>query len=178
MTEIVNATKNDIGQLISFGREEFTRTFGHLYDPKDLADYLVEGYQTSLYEHWIESDDYHIFAAFNDEGALVGYSLVSPCGLPLEKCGHDIAYAATCGEIKRMYIHPSTFGTGLANELMMTSLNWLKGRNYGDRIYLGVFSENFRAQKFYHKHGFEKVGEYGFEVGDHIDREFIFKLKP
>jgi predicted N-acetyltransferase YhbS len=38
-----------------------------------------------------------------------------------------------------------------------------------------VWSENFGAQRFYGRHGFSKVGEYGFKVGRTVDREFILK---
>jgi hypothetical protein len=42
-------------------------------------------------------------------------------------------------------------------------------------IYLGVYSENLRAIKFYNRFGFERAGEYYFEVGDCRDFEFIFR---
>jgi ribosomal protein S18 acetylase RimI-like enzyme len=38
-----------------------------------------------------------------------------------------------------------------------------------------VWSENFGAQRFYGRYGFEKVGEYGFRVGNTVDHEFILK---
>ncbi len=42
-------------------------------------------------------------------------------------------------------------------------------------IWIGVWSENYGAQRFYERHGFSKVGEYGFEVGRTVDREFILR---
>lgn len=176
MITIVDATKNNIEQLISFGKESFVHTFENYFDQKDLADYLVEGYNTSVYEQWIERDDHHIFVAFEGE-TVVGYAIVSPCRIPLENCGLDASYASTCGEIKRIYIHHSQFGSGLGQKLMTVSLNWLKDRNYCDRIYLDVFPSNMRAQNFYLRNGFENVGEYEFELGSKPARAFIFKLQ-
>ena len=42
-------------------------------------------------------------------------------------------------------------------------------------IWIGVWSENFGAQRFYERQGFAKVGEYGFHVGRTVDREFILR---
>jgi hypothetical protein len=38
-----------------------------------------------------------------------------------------------------------------------------------------VWSENHGAQRLYARYGFDKIGEYGFPVGQTIDREFILK---
>ena len=42
-------------------------------------------------------------------------------------------------------------------------------------IWIGVWSENHGAQRFYVREGFEKVGEYGFKVGRTLDLEFILR---
>jgi ribosomal protein S18 acetylase RimI-like enzyme len=45
-------------------------------------------------------------------------------------------------------------------------------------IWIGVWSENLGAQRFYARRGFEKVGEYGFPVGKTLDHEFILRRRP
>lgn len=170
------ATADDAYDLNEFGKTEFTRTFGHTYTPENLNNYLNESYTTDIYVSWITGSSYRIWLARNKaNNEVVGYILCGPCGLPLENCEgtHDVSQS---GEVKRMYMHPSAFGTGLAAELLTNALGWLKER-YHEKIYLGVWSENYRAQKFYGKFGFEKIGEYGFPVGEHIDREFIMILR-
>lgn len=42
-------------------------------------------------------------------------------------------------------------------------------------LYIGVWSENFGAERLYARHGFQRVGEYLFPVGEHRDLEFILK---
>ena len=51
---------------------------------------------------------------------------------------------------------------------------WLQEDGPRD-VWIGVWSENYGAQRFYERHGFEKVGEYGFAVGKTVDREFILR---
>ena len=53
------------------------------------------------------------------------------------------------------------------------SLDWLE--KPGRMLWIGVWSENFGAQKLYGRLGFEKVGEYEFPVGGTRDREFILR---
>jgi ribosomal protein S18 acetylase RimI-like enzyme len=172
------ATANDIPALIAFGKQEFARAFGHLYTAADLESYLQEAYCTEIYVTWINSKDDCIYIAFSGDHAIAGYVLGGLCSLPLENCGFDDKYASTCREVKRMYIHPSAFGSGLSDILLLKILKWLQSdKEYSPRIYLGVYSENGRAIKFYNRHHFEKVGEYGFVVGDLVDREFICHWK-
>jgi diamine N-acetyltransferase len=40
-----------------------------------------------------------------------------------------------------------------------------------------VFSENYGAQRFYTRYGFGKIADITFEVGQHIDHEFLYELK-
>ena len=42
-------------------------------------------------------------------------------------------------------------------------------------VWIGVWSENHGAQRLYARHGFEKVGEYEFKVGQTRDHEFILR---
>lgn len=57
---------------------------------------------------------------------------------------------------------------------MEWAMNYFRSINT-DEIYVSVFSENPRAIRFYQKYGFEKIGEYGFPVGDQVDLEWIMR---
>ena len=67
-------------------------------------------------------------------------------------------------------------GSGLGAQLLNITLDWLGG--FGRRLWLGVWSENHGAQRLYARHGFEKVGEYVFKVGETRDQEFILRREP
>lgn len=164
---IRRAGSADVEQLSALGALTFTETFGHLYDPEDLTTFLVEAYgpertRADLADprkaHWIVEID----------GEPVGYALAGPCGLPHE----DVS--ETCGELKRLYFRKAWQGGGLGGRLFRETMNWLTSQGYG-ALWIGVWSENHGAQRFYERQGFEKVGEYGFRVGGTIDREFILR---
>ena len=44
--------------------------------------------------------------------------------------------------------------------------------------WIGVWSDNFKAQALYKAYGFERVGEYKFPVGKTLDDEFILRRRP
>jgi ribosomal protein S18 acetylase RimI-like enzyme len=56
---------------------------------------------------------------------------------------------------------------------MTACFDWLV--KPGRRLWIGVWSENYGAQRLYGRHGFTKVGEYEFPVGEVRDREFILR---
>ena len=60
----------------------------------------------------------------------------------------------------------------LGTQLMQAGLDWLASQGRSP-LYIGVWSENYGAQRFYGRYGFSKVGEYGFPVGSTDDQEFI-----
>ena len=57
---------------------------------------------------------------------------------------------------------------------MSAAFDWLN-QAYPGPIWIGVWSENHRAQAIYSRAGFSKVGDYHFMVGDHRDDEYIFR---
>jgi len=102
------------------------------------------------------------------DGAVVGHALAGPCDLP------HAEVTPRCGELKRLYILKAFQGGGTGSRLLAETLAWLE-KDGPRRLWIGVWSENFGAQKLYGRMGFEKVGEYEFIVGETRDREFILR---
>lgn len=167
---------------MALGRELFSETFGHLYPPTHLDDYLEKEYTLEHVLSWMtgggggEGGKMELLGAVTSKGEIVGYCLTGPCSLPLPEA------TASHGEIHKLYIKKSYFGTGVSHDLMKEALKSLQERFVTENppyIYLGVYSDNPRALRFYSKFGFEKVGEYEFIVGETRDREFIMRaLQP
>jgi diamine N-acetyltransferase len=61
---------------------------------------------------------------------------------------------------------------------MRAALEHLAERYGAAPQWVGVWSENLRAQALYRSYGFDKAGEYSFPVGDTVDRDFIFRRTP
>lgn len=106
-------------------------------------------------------------AALADE-TPVGFIAVGACKLPVE------SREPTAGEIQQLYVLARHHNLRLGSRLMDVGLEWLDAQRLSP-VYIGVWSENLGAQRFYGRYGFTKVGEYGFPVGKTVDREFILK---
>ena len=98
----------------------------------------------------------------------VGHAAAGPCGLP-----HPEVKAGD-GELKRLYVLASHQNGGWGGKLFAEVERWLL-RDGPRTLWIGVWSENFGAQRFYARQGFVRVGEYKFPVGKTLDDEFILR---
>ncbi len=164
---IRRATPADAEALSRLGAETFSETFAHLYDPADLRDFLAYAYSLDRVAADL-ADPAKAMWAVEKDGEIVGYALAGPCDLP-----HDEVTPA-CGELKRIYVLKAHQGGGTGSRLLAEALAWLE-KDGPRRLWIGVWSENYGAQRLYGRMGFEKVGEYEFPVGRTRDREFILR---
>ena len=198
---IRRATPADAEALSDLSRTCFTQTFGHLYAPSDLDAFLDEAYSPTVLRAELNDPEratWLLFEQSADDAACgvltptdhsgtpepgdeapassvsqapIGYVTASPAHLPHP----DVAPGD--GEVQRLYILQGHQGGGSGTALLRTALDWLE-RGGPRTLWIGVWSENYGAQRFYARHGFEIVGEYSFMVGDHADRELITRRLP
>jgi len=169
MTEpaIRRAGAADAETLSALGAQTFRETFAHLYPPEDLEAFLAEAYGLARTRADL-ADPAKASWLVEAGGRAIGYALAGPCGLPHT----DVTPA--CGELKRIYFLKDHQGGGLGRALFAQVMDWLLQDGPRD-VWIGVWSENHGAQRFYERQGFSKVGEYGFEVGRTVDLEFILR---
>ena len=79
-------------------------------------------------------------------------------------------------ELRQLYVLKLWQGTGVAAALMDWALQLARADNWDD-MYLSVFSENARAQRFYARYGFQEVGQVKFMVGNHEDDDRLWRLR-
>ena len=164
---IRRAVPADADVLSELGTSTFIETFGHLYSAADLQHFLDESHSPGAYAKTLANPDYALWLAERD-GHAVGYAQAGPCGLP-----HADARAGD-GELKRLYVLASHQNGGWGGRLFDEAERWLL-RDGPRTLWVGVWSENLGAQRFYARHGFAKVGTYEFPVGRVRDLEFILR---
>ena len=165
--DLRRATVDDAAALASLAARTFTETFGHLYPPEDLDAFLRESYGVERQRTILSHPDYAVWL-LEDAGGAFGHVAAGPCGLP-----HADVKPGD-GEIKRLYLLRGRQNGGHGTRLMDAAMDWLL-REGPRTLWVGVWSENFGAQRFYQRRGFRKVGEYLFPVGATRDLEFILR---
>ena len=162
------AVPGDAATLAALGAATFTETFGHLYPPEDLQAFLSPSHSVERWDRTVADEHRAVWIAELPDGAPIGFIVVGACKLPMENC------EPTAGEVQQLYVLARHHNLRLGTRLMDIGLDWLEPQRQVP-IYVGVWSENHGAQRFYGRYGFNKVGEYGFRVGSTVDREFILK---
>jgi ribosomal protein S18 acetylase RimI-like enzyme len=169
-TVVRRATPADAQALAGLGATTFIESFGELYVPRDLQAFLDESHTVQAYANALANPDYALWVAERD-GRAIGYAQAGPCGLP-----HADVKPGD-GELKRLYLLRSEQNGGVGAALFEQALAWLE-RDGPRTLWISVWSENYGAQRFYGRHGFEFAGEYAFIVGEQHDREFMYRRLP
>lgn len=170
MTSITLARPDDVGELTLFASEAFTRTFGHMYHPADLAAFLAGWNPPERIRAQLADPDWTIALARSESGAIAGFIKLGPIDfdLPAGQPGENAI------ELHQLYVDEAVKGTGVSTALMNWGIAWARER--ASILYLSVFTENPRAQAFYRRYGFVDVGRNPFRVGNHIDEDRIWRL--
>ena len=170
MTDIRIAQPADAEALSAFAEASFTHTFGHLYDPADLALFLSGWNPPERVRAQIDDPAYAIALVRDEAGAILGYIKMGPLDFDLPP-GQPTDDAV---ELHQIYLAEAAKGTGLATRLMDWGVAWARDR--ASVLYLSVFTDNPRAQAVYRRYGFVDVGRNAFRVGNHVDEDRFFRL--
>ena len=158
----------DAAALALITERTFTETFGHLYPPDDLAEYVSRYCTPESCRKLLDDPKVGAWLVGAEDAAPVGYATAGACKLPVEN------REPHAGEIRQLYVLATHQNQRLGAKLLDIALGWLAEQSFSP-LYIGVWSENHGAQRFYGRYGFKKVGEYGFPVGKTVDHEFILK---
>lgn len=158
----------DAAALAVITERTFTETFGHLYPPEDLAGYLRGTCTPDSCRKLLDDPKVGVWLIGADGAAPIGYVTAGPCKLPVDN------REPNAGEIRQLYVLATHQNQRLGARLLDVALEWLMEQSFSP-LYIGVWSENHGAQRFYGRYGFTKVAEYGFPVGKTVDHEFILK---
>jgi ribosomal protein S18 acetylase RimI-like enzyme len=136
------------------------------------AAFIAAHLSEASFARYLDDPARVIFVA-EAEGALAGYTMLVT-GEPTDA---DVAAAVTLRptvELSKCYVHTGAHGAGVASALMADSL--AEATASGARgMWLGVNQLNARAQRFYGKHGFTRVGVKRFLVGERYEDDYVYE---
>lgn len=162
-----DATPADAACVADLARRSFAEFGDGHYAPEDLA-YFLGNYSEGNWQLQLEDRRFSLRLA-EAEGAPVGFCDVGPQLLPIDT-------ADDAAELRHLYVLSPWQGTGVAPMLMEWALAEARGRGAGE-VYLSVYADNAKAQRFYGRYGFVEAGRYGFDVGSQADEDIIMRLR-
>ena len=162
--------QSDVSSLAALGRNSFVAAFGTLYDPEDLSRFLDEVYSEPVIA--AELADPLLFHRL----AFSGDKLAGFCKLRFPSGYAHHSDARRPMALQQLYTDPAMTGLGIGARLMEWALDMARECT-ADAIQLSVWSGNTGAQRFYARHGFVKIADIDFWVGEHRDDELLLERK-
>ncbi len=146
--------------------EEAIATFiANTLSERSFARYLAEP------DHILLLAEVRPSTGSRQRGGAAGYSMLI-AGEPKDPDVAAVIAARPTIELSKMYVMPDQHGSGLAAALMAASVD--AGREAGAAtMWLGVNTQNARANRFYEKSGFRIVGHKKFRLGDVDEDDFV-----
>ena len=142
--------------------------------PEAIAEFIGTALSEAAFGRYLADPDRTLLVAEHEPGApLDGYTMLV-AGDPVDPDVAAVVRVRPTVELSKIYVREGSHGRGTASELMTRSLDAARDRG-ALGIWLGTNQENARAQRFYVKHGFERVGVKRFKLGDRYEDDFVFE---
>ena len=141
--------------------------------PESVTKFIDEHLTETRFEEYVADAGRAVLLA-EDDGHVVGYAMLVH-GDPYDADARAVVKHQPTTELSKIYVLPDAHGGGIARDLLDASID--VAREVGAAgIWLGTNQANERAQRFYQKAGFERIGTKRFWVGDHYEDDFVFEL--
>jgi GNAT superfamily N-acetyltransferase len=161
-----DALPEQAAQLAEFGARTFYESFAADNTAEDMHRHLEAAWSPEKQLAEIRNPDIDTLILADGSGRWLGFAQLRAGkvsdGVPRE---HSV-------ELWRFYIDKPWHGKGLAHTLMVGAKQRARRRG-ADSLWLGVWERNLRAQAFYAKHGFSKVGTQVFVVGNDPQTDLV-----
>lgn len=162
------ATPQDAPAIVKLGRHVFTTCFGYSVTPEQLRTYLDEAYTVeAIAKDIVNTNKSTILAINDDDGTLAGFTLLTRG--TTEPC---VDHLESKIELQRIYVDIGLHGSGVG-KMLGAEAQRLAAEQGFKHMWLGVWEQNFKAQKVYGKMGFRVVGDHKFDVGGDIQTDLI-----
>jgi ribosomal protein S18 acetylase RimI-like enzyme len=154
---IDDAVAADAPALAELAARTFCEAFAADNNPEDMRAHLEGAYTQELHLAEIQNPAIDTLL-LRSGGQLAAYAQLRTGPVT------DGVPATGSIELWRFYVDRPWHGRGIAHTLMAAAKERARRRG-GSTLWLGVWERNARAQTFYGKHGFKKVGKQIFVVG-------------
>ena len=161
-------TPADADALGLVGAATFLETFAGVLDGQAIIAHCAQAHDPDRYIQLLGLGCRIWIAEAEPDRCPVGYVVVGPCLLPIAKPGEL--------DIKRIYVLSRWQGMGVGEALMAKAVDYARA-DHQERLIVGVYVGNARAQAFYDRWGYQKIGDRTFSVGPKQYEDYLYALK-
>lgn len=155
----------DADTLAAFAERTFVEAYeGGDATPDHVVQYAASAFAPATVRSELGDPAYLFLIARRDDG-YAGYAKLCR-GRPIAELS-----ARSTVQLERIYVERRRQGAGLGGALLRAAL--AAAQRDADAIWLSVWQDNPRAQRFYRKNGFEIVGKAFFMLGPERQEDFI-----
>jgi diamine N-acetyltransferase len=167
------ATTQDAVALSGVAAATFALACPPGMSPVSVQRFIDDNLTPARFEEYVADDGRAVLLA-EEDGEVVGYAMLVH-GDPYDADARAVVRHLPTTELSKIYVLPRAHGAGTAGKLLDAALDAARGVGAAG-VWLGTNQANTRAQRFYEKSGFVRVGTKRFWVGDHHEDDFVFEL--
>ena len=139
----------------------------------DVDAFVAEHLTAQRFEEYLADPGRALLLA-EDDGSAIGYVMLVH-GEPSDADVRAVIRHRPTTELNKIYVLPNAHGGGIARELLAAAIE--VAREVGAAgMWLGTNQVNVRAQRFYEKSGFDRIGTKRFHVGGRWEDDFVYEL--
>ena len=171
---IFRAEIDDAAALADLAAETFPLACPRDAPRESIDAFIAANFTVKKFEGYLSDKKRDIFLAVID-GEPAGYTML----IEAKPTDADVVAVVTelpTAELSKFYVLPGHHGSGISAELMSATIEAARDRGVAS-VWLGVNNENAKANRFYEKQGFVKVGTKQFLVGDKYEDDFVRALE-
>lgn len=144
--------------------------------PEAIARFVEAHLSTERFEEYVAADDRRVLVARDGDGdgPIVGWAMLN-LGEPADPDVAATIRIRPTAELSKIYVLPELHGGGVARLLMEASVTAAREAGAAG-LWLGTNQQNVRAQRFYDKSGFTRVGTKQFDVGGKVEDDFVYEI--
>ncbi|WAJ47078.1 GNAT family N-acetyltransferase [Mycobacterium sp. Aquia_216] len=160
----------DVAELANVAALTFPLACPPTATPENIASFVDANLSAARFGQYLRDPARVILVARRD-GRIVGYAMVVR-GVSDDAGVQQAVDIRPAAELSKLYVLPDHHGSGASAALMEHAVAVAADWNVGC-VWLGVSRANQRAQRFYAKNGFTINGTRTFQVGDHLENDYV-----
>lgn len=157
---------SEVEMLSELSKQTFWESHGHSADKKDIQLYVERYFNIETLLHTLNEPSIYYRKIIIDN-QLAGYTKL------ILNSSHLLTNIKPIAKFERLYLLKDFYGLGLGKHLLAENMKLAKTHNQ-KALWLFVWTENYKALKFYQKSGFNSIGNYDFKISEnHFNPNYV-----